>query len=64
MDGAKLSDVGGPLVGVAGLSLRDLDGLDGSVFVATLRELLGSALSDGDPVAGFTAYMDVPESDA
>ncbi|WP_030169826.1 FxSxx-COOH cyclophane-containing RiPP peptide [Spirillospora albida] len=43
---------------VSGLSLRDLDELDNSVFSQALRSLLDPSRRDADATARFSAYGD------
>ncbi|MEV0161038.1 FXSXX-COOH protein [Nonomuraea fuscirosea] len=49
------SKLAGDLPDCSGLTLRDIDVLDKSVFASVLRDLMSPGRRDTEPIAGFTS---------
>ena len=51
------SDLAGQLLNCSGLSLRDLDELDGSAFAHAIRGLVTPDRRDTEAIAGFNSFV-------
>ncbi|NUP00183.1 MAG: FXSXX-COOH protein [Nonomuraea sp.] len=57
------NDLAGQLPNCSGLSLRDLDELDGSAFAHALKGLMAPDRRDTEAIAGFSSAVDHFDSD-
>ena len=57
------NELAGQLPDCSGLSLRDLDELDGSAFAYAMRSLMSPDRRDTEAIAGFTSFVDQFDGD-